>query len=120
MGGDGSSEMGDFLPIVDLGTGRSAKSLVAGSYHTCAILDTNDVKCWGSGRDGQLGYGDTDNRGDGSSEMGDFLPAVDLGTGRSAKFLAAGGFHTCAILDTNDVKCWGNSYFLGYGDSFNH
>ena len=39
-----------------------------------------------------LGYGDTQNRGDGGGEMGDNLPSVDLGSGRSAKFIAAGGF----------------------------
>merc|ERR1712048_839582 len=110
--------MGDVLPAVDLGRGRSAKFLVAGYRHTCAILDNNDIKCWGHGYFGELGYGDTDNRGDDSSEMGDVLPAVDLGRGRSAKFLVAGERHTCAILDNNDVKCWGYGYFgrLGYGD----
>merc|ERR1711879_892743 len=101
--------MGDFLLAVDLGTGRSAKSITAGSYHTCAILDNNGVKCWGSNDQGQLGYGDARDRGDGPSEMGDFLLAVDLGTGRSAKSLAVGYHHSCAILDTNDVKCWGGN-----------
>merc|ERR1712003_219236 len=80
--GDDSSEMGDFLPAVDLGTGRSAKSLAAGGHHTCAILDTNDFKCWGWNDYGQLGYGDKGARGDNSSEMGNVIPAVDVGTGR--------------------------------------
>ena len=77
------------------------------------------MKCWGQGQNGQLGYGDTQNRGDGAGEMGDNLPSVDLGSGRSAKFIAAGESHTCAILDDGSAKCWGNGDFgrLGYGDT---
>ena len=60
--------------------GRTAKSLELGSGHTCVILDNDSVKCWGRNHYGQLGLGDTANRGDGSNEMGNALAAVDLGT----------------------------------------
>ena len=73
---------------VDLGTGKTAKQLAAGEAHTCAILDDDTVKCWGRGSSGVLGYGDTNNRGDAASEMGDNLPVVDLGTGKTAKDIA--------------------------------
>jgi alpha-tubulin suppressor-like RCC1 family protein len=72
--------MGDNLPAVDLGTGRTARQIAAGQFHTCALLDNNAVKCWGLSPDGQLGQGDTRARGDGQNEMGDYLPVVDLGT----------------------------------------
>jgi alpha-tubulin suppressor-like RCC1 family protein len=72
--------MGDDLPVVDLGTGRTAKMISAGGEHTCALLDDDSVKCWGRNQYGQLGLGDTSNRGDGPGEMGDNLPVVDLGT----------------------------------------
>jgi E3 ubiquitin-protein ligase HERC3 len=39
--------------------------------------------------------------------MVDNLPTVDLGTGRSAKAVAAGKYTTCAILDDDTLKCWG-------------
>ncbi len=117
--GDGAGEMGDNLPAIDLGTGRSATALATGRDHTCAILDDNSVKCWGLNASGQLGQGDTNDRGDGTGEMGNNLTAIDLGTGRSATALAAGETHTCAILDDNSVKCWGyNGYGqLGQGDT---
>ena len=38
-----------------------------------------DLKCFGRNDAGQLGYGDTNNRGDEPDEMGDDLPFVDLG-----------------------------------------
>ena len=117
--GDAPSEMGNNLPTVNLGTGRKAKAIATGSSHTCAILDNNTVKCWGQNAVGQLGYGDTLNRGDGTGEMGNNLPAVSLGTGRKVKAFAAGGLHTCAVLDNGSVKCWGNGFYgqLGYGDT---
>jgi len=34
----------------------------------------------------------------GASEMGTSLPAVALGTGRSAVAVSAGTYHTCALL----------------------
>ncbi|SVE63403.1 uncharacterized protein METZ01_LOCUS516257, partial [marine metagenome] len=107
--GAGSGEMGDSLAIVDLGSGRTAKAIAAGNQHTCAILDNSSVKCWGANASGQLGLGDDDNRGDGANEMGDDLDAVDLGSGRTAKAIATGDSHTCALLDNALVKCWGEN-----------
>lgn len=114
-------QMGDSLPIVDLGTGHSAVSVALGSLHTCALLDTGQVKCWGMNRYGQLGLGDTFDRGDVLAELGDNMPTVDLGTGRTALAISAGDSHTCALLDTGQVKCWGlnSSGELGLGDTNN-
>lgn len=116
--GDNINEMGDNLPVVNLGTGRAAKDVVLGLYHTCAILDNGSTKCWGYSNNGQLGYGDTNTRGDQINEMGDNLPAINLGTGRTAIQIATGTYHTCALLDDGSVKCWGyNNYGqLGYED----
>lgn len=36
--------------------------------------------------------------------MGDVLPEVDLGTGRTAVTIGAGGERTCAILDNGSLK----------------
>ena len=119
--GDGPGEMGDNLPILHVGGSSLAfkvKAVSVGISHTCAILNDGSLRCWGSGANGRLGYGDTQNRGDGGGEM-DNLPSVDLGSGRSAKFIAAGEYHTCAILDDGSVKCWGYGANgrLGYGDT---
>ena len=101
--------MGDSLPAIDLGSGRTATAITAGNQHTCAILDNASIKCWGANASGKLGIGDANNRGDESSEMGDTLPAVDLGSGRTAKVIVAGGSHTCTILDDSSIKCWGEN-----------
>jgi len=116
--GDDPGEMGDALPAVDLGTGRTATAITAAGNATCAILDDGTVKCWGVNVAGLLGLGDTDFRGDEPGEMGDALPAVDLGTGRTAVHLGATYGSVCAGLDDDTLKCWGNasSGQLGLGD----
>ncbi|MEQ1906601.1 MAG: hypothetical protein ABL888_20620 [Pirellulaceae bacterium] len=105
--GDGPGEMGANLVSVDLGTGRSALQLAVGSYTTCALLDNFTAKCWGKNDYGQLGYGDTVQRGDNSSEMGDNLPIINFGGVTPIKLFAGVG-NTCAILATGALKCWGD------------
>ncbi len=107
--GDEPLEMGDNLNYIDLGTGHTAKDISLGSSHACVILDDDRVKCWGDANYGKLGYGNTNDLGGSTGDMGDSLPYVDLGTGRTAKKIFAGHSSTCAILDNDDTKCWGNS-----------
>ena len=117
--GDAPGEMGDTLPR-DPARHRPHRDrqLTAGNYHTCALLDDASVKCWGYGATGRLGLGNTSSRGDNANEMGDSLPAVSLGTGRTATAVSGGDKHTCALLDDRTVKCWGTNTNgqLGLGD----
>ncbi len=111
--GDDLSEIGDGLPIVDLGLNYIAKKIALGQNHSCAIVDTdthgtNVLKCWGLGQHGRLGYGNADDLGDESGEMGDALLPIYLGAGRHAIDISLGMTHTCALLDNASVKCWGN------------
>jgi hypothetical protein len=113
--------MGDALPAIDLGSGRTAAMIAVGSNHSCALLDNATVKCWGRSASGQLGYNDTVTRGDGAGEMGDALPAISFASGRTATAIAAGTNHTCALLDNAQVVCWGNNEYgqLGQGNMDN-
>jgi hypothetical protein len=120
--GDGANEMGDNLPTVDLGSGVTATAIVGGRLHTCALLSTGTVTCWGDDAVAQLGQGagvTYGNRGDGPGEMGSSLVAVNLGSGVTATAIAAGQYHTCALLSRGAVKCWGENWDgqLGLGDS---
>jgi alpha-tubulin suppressor-like RCC1 family protein len=102
---------------VDLGAGFTATAISSGDFHTCVIRNDGSVICWGFGADGRLGYGNTKNVGD--TQTPDAAGPVDLGVGRTAKAISAGGAHTCAILDNDSVVCWGfgASGQLGYGNT---
>jgi len=94
---------GDLLlqpsPIqVNLGAGRTARSLVLVTEGTCALLDTFEVKCWGSNTYGLNGLGEKDiNR----------KPVQPL-TG-TFKSVAVSRKATCAVLTSGSVKCWGDN-----------
>ncbi|SVB46439.1 uncharacterized protein METZ01_LOCUS199293, partial [marine metagenome] len=103
--GDDTSEMAA-LGAVNLGTNKTAVSIAAGDYHTCALLNDGTVKCWGLNSSGQLGRDNVLNWGDGSGEMA-ALGAINLGTNKTAVRIAAGDYHTCALLNDGTVKCWG-------------
>jgi hypothetical protein len=76
-----------------------------GDGHACVLLDDFNVRCWGFGIDGRLGYGDKLDVGD-DGPPGTVGP-VALGPGRTARAVALGARHTCARLDDGSVRCWG-------------
>eukprot|EP01083_Nonionella_stella_P185918 679358_1 len=119
--GDDASDMGDNLLEVDLGVNFNAIQIVCGYEHTCALSEAQTVKCWGNGADGQLGQGDTNNRGDGPDEMGTNLLEIDLGLNFNAIQIVSGGYHTCASSNANTMKCFGRGHSgqLGSGDIYN-
>lgn len=105
--GDDAGEMGDALRFIELGAGRSVKEFALGNFHACAVLDNDQLKCWGYGLVGSTGLETVEDKGDDPKEMGDNLPAVDLGDGLSAKKVCAGSLHTCVVLSNDRVKCFG-------------
>ncbi len=75
--------------------------------HSCAVIDGGNVKCWGSGMNGRLGQDDLNvNYGTATNTMDD-LNNVSLGAGLSATSVAVGERHSCALLSSGEVKCWG-------------
>ncbi|WP_146157540.1 hypothetical protein [Enhygromyxa salina] len=93
--------------------GGPAVALAVGYQHSCAILEGGDVRCWGDAGSGQLGNGDEESVGL-INVPADRDPAQ---LGGPARRIAAGAAHTCAVLEGEDVICWGSNQFgqLGYG-----
>jgi alpha-tubulin suppressor-like RCC1 family protein len=111
----GDDETPGSVDPIDLGGDHTALQISAGLNYNCALLDDHSVKCWGSGSYGELGYGNETNVFDPST-----VPPVDLGGGHTAKAIATPSSHTCAILDSGDLKCWGFNFAgtLGLGDDY--
>ena len=130
-----SSTMGDNLDPINLGSGVSmiecldysptinptfdptlthapslyseerCSSQIANYQHNCILTSTFQVKCFGKGSKGQLGYGDRETRGDGGGEMGNYLPMINVD--ENVISIQTGYHHTCAQLSNLDVRCWG-------------
>lgn len=100
--GDGSSSASS--PVVVPGI-TAASHVAVGEGHAC-VVDGGQVKCWGSGANGQLGNG---------AQTSSSTPVAVAGI-TQASFVAAGNGFTCAIVrdgDDDDVRCWGNSIANG-------
>jgi alpha-tubulin suppressor-like RCC1 family protein len=76
----------------------SARALAAGRNHTCVLLEDGAVKCWGTNFLGQLGAP--------GGAVSPSSPVAVYGIS-GATTIAAGFFHTCAILRDHSVRCWG-------------
>ncbi|MEK9865387.1 MAG: hypothetical protein VW544_03315, partial [Euryarchaeota archaeon] len=107
--GDQADEMGDELPFVDTGVELNITKTALGESHTCALFENGSVKCWGQTTLIGIGYNDLDGFGDGYLETGETLPYLPVPTGRHVIDIEAGKRHTCAILDNQDVACWGDN-----------
>ncbi len=88
------------VPVTVAGLNSSAASIVAGAQHSCALLGTGEIQCWGNNSSGQLGDG-TSNRAT--------SPVAVIGLGTSAIQVATGQNHSCALTNTNALMCWGSN-----------
>jgi alpha-tubulin suppressor-like RCC1 family protein len=118
LGYGNSNSIGDNeLPSTagNVNVGGTVTQIAAGTYHTCAVLSTGAVRCWGYGAYGALGYGNADIIGD--NETPDSAGNVDVGG--NVTQVGAGQYSTCALLSTGAVRCWGYGYYgqLGYANT---
>jgi alpha-tubulin suppressor-like RCC1 family protein len=89
-----------------------ATSLAVGGSHACVgLLYAGVSKCWGKGGSGELGNG----------KSADALTPVTVQSIAYPASLAAGGYHTCALVASPNLVCWGSNDFgqLGNGDAPN-
>jgi alpha-tubulin suppressor-like RCC1 family protein len=86
----------------------NAIGLAVGGFHNCALLSDRTVKCWGRNQDGQVGNGDntTDVR----------APDLPVSGLTSVSAVAAGGYHSCALMADSTVRCWGRNTRGQLGD----
>ena len=60
-------------------------AVAAGEHHSCGVLESGTVQCWGSDRDGRS-----------TPPGGEFVA------------ISAGGNHNCGIRESGTVACWGD------------
>ena len=71
-----------------------------GATHTCAVSGVGATWCWGEFTNGRLGTTGLSNA---------VTPSATASLGSTASEVAAGGAHTCALLSTGSVTCFGNN-----------
>jgi alpha-tubulin suppressor-like RCC1 family protein len=106
--GLGSSTQVGVLTPQEVLLGAPVTAVSVGNNHTCAVLSSGNVRCWGKNDFGQLGLGHTDDIGDNEVPTQN----VALGSAR-ARAVTTGDRHTCALLADGAadgvVRCWGKN-----------
>ena len=96
------------------GAGRLAIAVGAGNghQHACFVEVDGSVQCWGHYTDGQLG------RVISGANFADRLkPGPVQGLPGPAVAVSTGAFHSCALLASGQVFCWGNNTFGQLGSA---
>src|SRR5512139_326399 len=91
-GGGGEGEGGSGVGGVE--------QVALGGGHSCVRTKIGDVYCWGRNGSGQLGVETVE----GQSEV-----PVKVALQGDATLLAAGTYHTCAVVDGTRLFCWGRN-----------
>ena len=95
------------------GTLAGITAISAGDSHVCAVRSTGSVYCWGRNNYGQIGDNSTSTR-----KTPVQVRAIS-GSGYLAniKAVSAGRYHTCAVLGSGVVDCWGYNYYGQLGNN---
>ena len=88
-----------------------------GRRHACAVLDDGSVRCWGDNDKGQLGFTSTEecHYVEGLEYPCTSKPTLVAGLAK-VKLVALGATHSCALLDDETVRCWGDDALGQLGD----
>lgn len=95
-----------------LGTPSTAPvALAAGGGHTCALLRSGEVYCWGSNDFGQIGAG---------AGLANVPEPARVASGEHFAAVSAGGETTCALSEAGKLFCWGRNpaRVLGVAEPF--
>ena len=112
----GDDEPANLVPLLDLG--EPIVDVALSTSTGCLLLEKGDMRCWGGGTTGALGFpwpswiGDDETLLDGQT--------IDFGGERPTR-IAVGESYACALLDEGAMKCWGSGSegATGYGSTEN-
>eukprot|EP00756_Hemistasia_phaeocysticola_P000412 Hpha_TRINITY_DN10284_c0_g3::TRINITY_DN10284_c0_g3_i1::g.35112::m.35112 len=113
--GDRPNTMGAQLPIIQ--PKEPVTHFALGESFGCIryikLPVEQRVACWGRNKNGQLGLGDTADRGGKAGDMGnlrkvDILLSPTQGTACQLAQVVAHSAHACGLCETGEVFCWGD------------
>ncbi|MFV2208673.1 RCC1 domain-containing protein [Actinomadura sp. LOL_016] len=109
--GNGEFSVGSLKPVEVKGLPSPPTKFTTGVWHTCTVLEDGSTWCWGHNELGELGNGKTG--------LGSATPVEVKGLPSTPVQLAAGNFHTCALVQDGSTWCWGEGKYgqLGRGSN---
>lgn len=95
--GDGTT-IDSFTPVRATSLNSTVNSISSGPSHSCIVTNSGAVKCWGLNMNGQLGNG---------TRINSSTPVDVVGLSGPVLAVSTGFYHTCALLVSGTVQCWG-------------
>lgn len=95
------------VPVTVPGLSSGVTSVAVGQEHACAVTAGGGAMCWGKNGSGKLGDGSATQRSQ---------PVAVVGLSSGVRSVAPGSSHTCALLLSGALKCWGNNAYGAFGD----
>lgn len=108
--GNGKNNRSEPSPVQVKGLAGDVRDLALGGTHACAIQNS-EVWCWGGNEYGQIGNGKS-----GDDEQENVPVKIAMPNGADARDVEAGFYHTCAVLGTDELACWGRNADGQLGD----
>lgn len=99
-----SGVQASWRPVQVQGLSSGVQAIATGYVHTCALVN-GGVRCWGSNYYGELGNGSTTYP---DANVGIAVPVEVVGLASGVQAIAAGEYHTCAVVN-GGVQCWGRN-----------
>jgi LPXTG-motif cell wall-anchored protein len=107
LDGNNSAITNSNVPVQVEGLTSGVLAISIDFKHACALLSTGSVKCWGFNLKGQLGDGTTTDSN---------TPVDVAGLPDKAVAVSVGYRHSCAILESGSLYCWGSNGVGQLGD----
>ncbi len=107
--GSGSVSAAEPLPVDVVGLASGVIDVSAGRAHTCAVLASGGLRCWGDNTDGAVGDG---------QDVTASKPVSVTALGTSVGSVSVGASETCAVSG-GAAYCWGSGD-LGSDHTVNH
>jgi alpha-tubulin suppressor-like RCC1 family protein len=104
-------DAGDASSSVTCAVSPCAVRIAAGNDHACAVMSDKTVRCWGANYWGQAGQVLPTDGGQGAP----LLTAVPVPGLASVRTITLGAEHSCALLDNDQVRCWGSNKYAQLG-----
>jgi alpha-tubulin suppressor-like RCC1 family protein len=106
--GDGTKTT-QLIPVDVSNLTGGVMTIGVGYGAACAVMNGGALKCWGHNLYGQIGDGTTTDR---------LVPTDVYGLSSGVLEVSGGRYHTCALMNSGSVKCWGynNHGQVGAGD----